>query len=373
MRSLGNLLLYLAVAFSGSGFGDESKRLSVKLKDSEALVEESTIRWLDNTRVFFRGYDQNRIREAGQPIHTNQFSFHIWNVRSSRLTHVDRKMSSLLCVAEGKVAFYAPNPEKPSDDWVLFVGKYGSEKNTRVTRQEVNSRQAWLNPLSCEIHKTEPPWVRLAPTYDDVKFLAATKPMKEEHGFIHVAPGGTNSGVKQGAYEVILYRAADGKKITLFQHSDDNARGVALRLTYVPFIDKYLLAGTTKLVGEGIAPAWLISPSGNVDAIAPTRVPTPGADSYLPTKIGLLYPYVRTSNRLDTTVNGLWLIRGRQIQRIVVGMVRGGTVSPDGCRVAFSHAIHHQAHYGGLENLNKGEAGYTTLKMVDLCADVEAK
>lgn len=363
----------LLIGYTVQGNGSETKNFSADLTDSDALVDDIPMWWIDNHRVFFRGYDQKQRRDSEQPIYTNQYSFYIWDTRSNRLKRVDRPMSNLQCVNEGRVAFYAPDPEQTNGDWVLYVGKYGSEKNTKISRQEINARRAWLNPVSCRIHKTEPPWIRLAPRFDDVRFLAATKPMKEEHGFIYVGPGGSNSGIKQGEYEVVLYRAQDGKNVTLFQHSDDNARGIVLRLSYVPFIEKYLLAGTTKLIGEGIAPAWFVSSSGDVEPITPSKVPTPGADNYLPTRVGLIYPYIRVTDRLDISVNGIWLIRGDQIERIVVGIVRGSIVSPDGCRAAFSHAIHHQAHYEGLASLRRGGFGYTTLKMVDLCSSREAK
>ncbi len=367
------LFLLLVAGCLASIWDAKGVEANVKLIDSNALVDDTSLQWLDNRQVFFRGFKQGGALNDRKPIRTNLYSLHIWDVVSNRLTRVSRMMSNLLCASDGNVAFYAPDPKLPTGDWVLFVGKYGSERNTGITRQAVNSHRAWLNPISCETHTTEPLWIKLSPSYDNVKFLAATKPMKENHGFIHVAPGGTNSSTKQGEYEVIFYRASDGKKITLFQHSNDEARGVALRLSYVPFIDKYLLSGSTKLVGEGIAPAWLISPTGNVQAISPATVPTPGADNYLLSKAGILYPYTRIAGRLDTTLSGLWLIRGREVERVIVGIVRGPVVSPDGCKVAFSHAIHHQAHYGGLENLSKGEAGYTTLKMIDLCVEGRGK
>jgi hypothetical protein len=344
----------------------EASEPAAQLLDSGALVAETSIWWIDSSRVLFHGYDQNQGREQSKPIHKDQFRFYLWDIRSNQLTSVARRVSNIICATEQGVAFYAIRGNSDSE-WTLFAGRFGSEKDTGVTREQVNSRQAWINPVTCDVHKEPPEWVRLAPKYDDVRFLAAVKPMKDEHGFIYVAPGGTNSGVNRGEYEVILYRESDKKRVMLFQHSDSNARGAVLRLSYVPFMDKYLLSGTTKLVGEGIAPAWLVSPHGDVEYIAPANVPTPGADRYLLTKAGLVFPYLRTKDRLDTTINGLWLIRQGRIERVVVGITRGTTVAPNGCRIAFSHAIHHQAYYDGLENLRRGEVGYTTLKMADLC------
>ena len=343
------------------------KASNISLLDSNALVSDLSIWWIDDRRVFFQGYDQNKKSQSGGPWTRDLYAFYVWDTQSNKLARLEKPMSNLVCVNGGLVAYFAPDTGAPTSDWVLYIGKWGQEKKTSVTRSDINAKRVRLNPVSCRVHETDPEWAQFDKVDEDVRFMWAVKPLREEHGFLRVARGGEISGERKGTYELALYSPTRRNPISLLQHSDDRARGLGLRVAYVPFLRNYLLQGTPSTLNRDITPAWLLSPTGELRSIAPATSPTPGIDDYFPVKDGVLFPYTSVTDHIDTSMIGAWLIRKSGIDRLVAGVVQNLAVAPSGCRVAFSHAIHWKAHYDGLASLRQGGRGYTTLKMLDLC------
>jgi len=58
--------------------------------------------------------------------------------------------------------------------------------------------------------------------------------------------------------------------------------------------------------------------------------------------------------------NGLWLLQGDKAQRVIIGNIHGTSVSPDGCRVVFTHAKN-------VEEYLSTKKPYRTIKIINFC------
>jgi len=331
----------------------------VRLFDSNALLSDSaTIWWLDDHRLFFLGQDQGKNKTA-KTWKVEDYQFLVLDLQKNKISPVNRQMTDLLCAEAGKVAFFALDPASNQGDWVLHIGVFGAEKATRVTRKDLSVRRAWLNAVSCRLHRSEPPWVRFA----NETGLDAL-PLKEEHGFLYVGPGGIVSGHKQTDYEIVL-RSPDGRQTVVAQHNNPNGRH--LKASYVPFLRQYVINGTRSNLDKDIAPGWLMTPGGKAEEIALHRPPVPSIYLYRPTRIGVWISASDPMRATDDSAQGAWVIQDSFAKRIVSGVVRQEAVSPNGCKIAFSHASSWKAHYDGIRNLREGGIGYTTLKVANVC------
>lgn len=313
-------------------------------------VHEAT--WIDNVRVVFYGVDQEKIA-AGKPFveyprpqderardSSYRFDQFVWNVQTGVIERPPHPMIGP-CAYNGIVGYVS---EKPSDDpkryW--YFGIYGKEKQRALPEPH------WINPLSCRLYDAEPPWKLNGKDHGRI-------PLLEKHGYIDLGPS------QLGGKRPVLIpheSARDAVKLTPLWNSSR-----PWHYRYVPFADAYLVRSS-----DSLPTAFTMKPNGEL-----TRVLFP-ADS--PKSAGLMY-YTRRgffyynnqgrNNVEDLRTSGGYLLSETGLSRIVAGLLDSVGVSPDGCRVAFSHAPSAKAHYDGIERSRKGGLSVTTMKVVQLC------
>jgi len=114
-------------------------------------------------------------------------------------------------------------------------------------------------------------------------------------------------------------------------------------------------------------PAWYVwPPDGRVEKFClPFGDWSDGGLAQLvPTKVGMYFTvvnFLKSRSLRDPWISGLYQLDDGKAHRVLAGVVRDATVSPSGCKVAFSYAPYTLAE-------RVGTPGTRSLVVVDLCA-----
>ncbi|MBY0246049.1 MAG: hypothetical protein K2Q17_00175 [Nitrospiraceae bacterium] len=318
--------------------------------DSKFPAAEAKLGWIDNERVMFYGYDVGKMTQPGpgEGYPTAAEGLFIWDTGKGAITkYWDIDGPVPLCVFRGQV-FFSKKLKEKNNTWLVVSGPLGKEEQKEVTAG------VSMNGHSCRVSDHRPSWMK----EDKYRRL----PLLEEHGYLDfgipvwVDPSGK-------ATPIVLYKpdSKNGIELPLA------GRQVQFHVTYVEFADVYLLKGEQRT--SDAIPIWLLKPDGIV-----TKVLEPTGKSwekmgwghfYL-TKKGLLLTGGRGDYGNVGTTGG-YLLESGNPTRIIVGFVRNAVVSPDGCKMAFVHALHSQAEADSAKALREGRPGTRTLKIIDLC------
>jgi len=132
---------------------------------------------------------------------------------------------------------------------------------------------------------------------------------------------------------------------------------------YIPWANQYLVIGNPG--GDAkVVPAWYVRRDGSTTEVKWPAGEWQAASNYLPTRRGLLV-WAKTGS---PAVYGHFLLTGGVATRIAPGFYwKGESVSPDGCKVAFRHALNREDEAKGYREWKAGRPA-NTLRMIDVCA-----
>ena len=270
--------------------------------------------WLDNQHIIFTS--TKSLHPEATPLKVK-----ILNVETGKVTPTE--YDAIICARSG-VAMYAT--EISFENWNYFRGSFLSEKpysapgqNMRV---EANIRCDWTSNAS--LKKMELLGESYLESFDD------------RHAIFYRKPGEPG----------------------LVLPSNENISEVV----YSEYLDTYLLrmAFTAPRTHDVVA-FWTLSRKGEIKKIQfSKKLPKGRFEPYL-VKSGYLASYqadpLPGSDRFSSA---LYLVRDNKVVRLAGGSILGLHVSPDGCRVAFSHAENIKDRFGPALPKN-------TIKLINVC------
>jgi hypothetical protein len=305
--------------------------------------------WIDNERVLFLG------SEDGKPAVKEHEALLVWDTTKKAVTLQKRNISSL-CYRNGIVLLgqKIDNPAGGPWKYRFFLGPLGEEQ---LQKKEGIDR---LDHLNCRI-------VEKFPGQDQGHF---GRYLLDGHGYLDY--GETRPSDLRANPPVVLVKEGASKGIAL----PFGIRQVE-SLEFYSFKGAYLLYGwfldsSTRIVKSPWPntvphPLWWLMPEGTVsEVLIPPGVWNSGGSlRFTPTMKGVLATYHGgTKSDHDPGTQGIYLIRENEVARTIIrGFVAHVGVSPDGCRVAFSHAPNYEA------DRRPNGKNRRTLKMIDLCSE----
>jgi hypothetical protein len=161
----------------------------------------------------------------------------------------------------------------------------------------------------------------------------------------------------------VLYRnaRAPGKEIPIPVRIDNDTWVTA----YLPWADEYLVVGRW---GSNLKPnpAWYLNSKGEVKEVKWPEGEWTASAPYVPTRVGLL-AWASKRTGPDSFSRGHYLIKDGKATQIAVGYFWKGTaVSPNGCKIAFRHAVNSKDEALGYQAWKAGGAA-NTLRTIDVC------
>ncbi len=309
--------------------------------------------WIDNDRVVFFGEDPRK-RIPGKPLAgpssgprspNSQEDQFVWNTTQNSLRRTPRLMSNL-CAHKGMVSFVTEEPPK-SRNRFWYYGPWGKEKKHTY----LDIHWYWRNPHSCKYYDIEPAWKRWARERQ-----RATAPLLESHGFIDLGAITTTDRSRW----ILVVPGDPPSQVPI--KSLWGALQPEVPRTYVTHEDAYTFSSSRKPVD-----GYLLKGNGDLFKAAFPQDSPPSNGAMLYTKKGFFYYSLATKNDRDTSTIGGYLLEGEKLTRVVVGTLFAPGVSPDGCKLAFGHAVSDKAHYDGIAARQRGGLGNTTVKMINVC------
>lgn len=316
----------------------QAKEPPYRILDSGVWASTSAvIYWIDNERVIFMTVkDNDRLRKGTGPFHLS-----IWEVGKGIKRYTDDFSAVNVCVSDETIY----RTQKDAKGNVQhFYGKLGAEKPIAAPKN------GYLDPMNCRLH--------------DVDQLMAERGNRainfllDRHGYLYKgALRGQESLIND---YVLLYRPGEKKPVTLsLRRSDIHG------LYYYKFKDAYYIDGLLRsnaATGKIEVTRWLY-PDGRVEEVSIPSGPWVGGTAELfPTRMGIFITLVGYKSPKDPGPGGGYLVQGTKYVKVIDGLISGVAVSPDGCKIAFSHAPYDLADIP-----SSNDPGRRTLKMINFC------
>lgn len=319
------------------------------IKDSKVPVDEQTRPvWLNNSQVIFMGYEldpANPPKQVGLAWEIPQ-GVYVWHLEKGTAARDHSWDGTNSWCVSGEFRSYHRLRAGTDKTYDLVQGKAGEEQV-----QPLPARH-WFNKNSCHHYDARPQWV------DERRVRRA---LLEEHGYLDFGPWANAD--RSDAARILFYRPNEKEPLVL----PLNPNRVQNLFDYVEFENAYLLESQRQTTYA--APVWLLKPDGTVTKIfEPTGKAWEwmGWGHYQLTKKGLFL--VGGTGKYDQVgTTGGYLLTGDELKRLISGFVRNVSVSPNGCKIVFVHAMHSQAEADSVKALRQGKPGTRTLKMIDLC------
>lgn len=301
--------------------------------------------WFDNERVLFLGSG------TSTPIGQDDTWLLIWNTKTNTVTKYKQHVLDF-CFYDGVIQYrtVAREPETGKRTWTFYRGKFNEE----LVDQTADRKEDKLN---CR-------YISVWPTFTQGK---THRILHELDGYLVLDQAATN--VKFENYPLLYLKAKDKQAIALPFH-----RYEADQVAYAPFARAYFLYplsyfkdGTHIVSWPPNIPliTWWLSPQGNVEkGEIPLGPWTKGGLRIYPTKEGVFLVNRHSRSDRDPGEAGGYLIQGATVKKLISGVLTDiSAVSPDGCRIAFSHAPSQNSDRFDAKN-------HRRLKMIDICETV---
>ena len=302
--------------------------------------------WLDNERVLFLG------GEHGKSVSREHAALLIFDTTKNSVTIQKQNISSL-CYRNGVVLLGQKVDQPAGGPWKykFFRGPLGNEQPQK------KENKGLLDPLNCRVVEKAAGHAR----------GRIGRYLLEGHGYLDL---GEKHAAPRMNPPVVFFKDVPAQEIAL----PFGVRQIE-RIEYYDFKNAYFLYGWFFHASTGVVtspwpkavphPVWWLTPDGAVTQVMiPPGVGNAGGSvQFTPTTKGVLVTYHggAKSNR-DPGAQGVYLVSNSETtQKVISGHVVRIGVSPDGCKVAFSHAPNAEADRPDDKNRR-------TLKMIDLCS-----
>lgn len=300
--------------------------------------------WLDNERVLFLGSG------TSMPIGQDDAWLLIWDTRKNTITKYKQHVLDF-CFHDGVIQYrtVAREPETGKRTWTFYRGKFNEE----LIDQTVDRKKDKLN---CR-------YIFVWPTFTKGKTHAI---LRNGDGYLVLDEKDPNA--KFGNYPLLHQKGENQEPIRL-----PFRRYQADRVEFYSFKGAYFLAPSSYFIeetGTHLTPwpsnvplfTWWLLPNGKSEKVEiPLGSWTRGGLRFYPTREGVFLVNRHSRSDRDPGNAGGYMVKGKDVRRVISGVLTDiSTVSPDGCRVAFSHAPMP-------ENDRFDAKNKRTLKMIDVC------
>jgi len=320
--------------------------------DNEAFV------WLDDRRIAFissRSFRHNA--------DTSQHTLVIWNVGEQPRLFRER-VTGLRCFDNKELGYWRFNKLQPAEGFKGGLGKELPWDNLACKRY----RRNFITPLlgrGCEcLDGSNEPWV----TRNAI-------PLQPGHGWIDL--GADWQPVAPLGNLPVTYHTSTGGAVSMPFKSRE-----WISISFHPFRNAYFIEGQyfNPQTKGGVIPwpknlpryAWWLEPDGKVtEVVIPPAMQNKRGywDELVPTKLG-----IATMSRggeksdHDPGEQGVYLINGGHVEKILDGTVDRMGVSPNGCRLAVANAPNN-----AIDHLGEYDKQFRTMKVIELCKSQEGK
>lgn len=327
-------LLIVTVAFVTivsfcAGCGKKTESHGYKIVDSGAWVFmsglEKTI-WLDNDRVV--SVSNKTLSPGPDPRFLT-----VWNTSTGKVD-LSHEITGLICGRNGQIMFAAK-------DKTTGIPKHyrGSLENPK--------EHPMPNP---DMHLDDIFYCDWVPKVNPDNF-PQTKKLRGNNHLKIVEPKTSTSKGKAFYYE---HLEAEGKELPIYP--------LSCRFTYSEFLDAYMVDnGMYEPSNPERGLFRILERSGNIRDVPIPETMLKGRQYIYPLKNGYLSECDEgkqlTGNPFD---DGLLLLRGEKVTRLIVGIIEGVSISPDGCKAAFIHARNSNEYFSQ-------KKPYRTVKFINFC------
>lgn len=353
------LLIRPVAAFEFSGpFPDRDYPFPVKDSEVEVQVDEATVvEWIDNERVIFSALKpgeprlQGKAYQADRQDHFAPGRVVVWNTRTDDIK--DLGEGKLYCAYRGYVSYYweTPNPATGQPEPWFKKGMYGQEIVMPGYRE--GNPPKHQDKFTCVIF--DGPRTATAPEY-------WTYQLRVQDGILAAA----QKGKSNPRTDPVLWVRPDGSRQPLAMAWPE-MQGA----WWEDWAGVYLLRQLVHQNAQAVLP--VLFPDGTVQ-----RLPlSPAFSAVLSSRLAALTRrgIVLTNDAIwegalfpNKFTSGIYLLRDGKVVRLTDWIVgnerasfdnthRGLAVSPDGCKIAFKHAI------------GEPRKAHHTIKMIDLCQE----
>jgi len=174
------------------------------------------------------------------------------------------------------------------------------------------------------------------------------------------------ANVKFENYPILYYKSANQETIPLpfRRYEADRVNYYTFRQAYFLYPASYFTQGTHLTPWPQHVPLyiWWLFPDGKIDKIEiPLEAWAKGGLTFYPTLEGVFVINKHSRSDRDPGNAGGYLVQGTTVKKLVSGVLTDvSAVSPDGCRIVFSHAPSQDADRFDAKN-------HRRLKMIDIC------
>ncbi len=355
------LVALIILVLQGCERGVEEKREnagSYPILDSKFGASDKQVYWLDEDRVIFYGYEGPKPKNE-EELGKLKYAIYIWDTKNNQVRKYDNGAG--LCYQDGYIYYsfpqdYVKDPSKKhSESWkeglfgneVAYIKQYNAEEGKDWYKNYERSE------ISCKVSKR--------PATMQGRYWI---PLLEGDGYLDA---GKDNVIHPSEWEQTKYIRGDDVEITLPIKDAEDYNEVS----YIDHKKAYLMHNSSwkkDWVAMRCIPIWWLQKSGSItrECVSINKLPSnqlsrldqggAGSRAY-PTARGTIFLFGTSSDRWDA-----YLLRDDTSEKVVSGLIWGMSVSPNGCRIAFSYARNWGAvHFSG--------RGQRTLMMMDFCRE----
>lgn len=298
--------------------------------------------WLDNEQVLFLGSGTSK------PIVKDDEWLLIWDTKKNGISKYKQHVVNF-CYRDGVIqyALVARQPESGKRMWTYYRGKLNEEAIDQTPDRKEDK-------LNCR-------YISAWPKFPHGKALTI---LREQDGYL--VRDETEKNVKFENYRILYYKADTKDTIPLpfRRYEADRVDYFSFKDAYFLYPSSYFKDGSHILSWPPTIPlfTWWIYPSGKLEKVEIPLGPwTKGGLKFYPTREGVFLVNRHSRSDRDPGDAGGYLIHGTTVRKLISGVLTDvSAVSPDGCRVAFSHTPSQHAD-------RSDESNRRTLKMIDVC------
>jgi len=335
------LVLAVLLAMGGCQAGNEEAGPYPILDSGFPASTIDKLYWLDDDRVIFVSYGPKpkSVQEAEK--NPRVPGIYIWDTRTNKVTPYKHSAEDL-CFSDGYILYaVTQTPYDPSYRTKWYGGPMGGEKE--FSPHSATDRDYLFNPYTCR-------WVE-RPEYAQPDIKQFKQPLRDGDGWLIEDPV---------AKEWIWYRP-DGRIVrTGIPHS-------VLRVEWQEHADAYffqLMPSGDQVLKTDCIRYWWLKPEGAIqsrcqDIRDVKKIDRRSGVSLYPSKKGMLFGAGNTESHRPGSAGIYELLQGGP-RRIANGGLEKTALSPDGCKIAYTHVPFSEAR-------RIGAPGDVILKMFNLC------
>lgn len=316
------------------------------VRESGVRVQYMTsVFWMDNRRVIFVGFAHKRSPNDEGP---EKPGIYIWDTKTGELTEYRWPIRGGLCYSNGYIN-YSLRWDRAADTVYLMEGPLGNERSVAWNPKRDRGR-TFPDRINCK----RDTYLR----YDADEPKRSILPLKSGEGYVDF--GLAHASKPTNAY---YYSGVGAKPVEL----PFNRESVSWSLAeYFRFKGAYLL--WDHVLPDNIRrpwnatdclPAWWLNSDGTTEELCIPSGPWSRRFASVlvePTKRGFfIVSHGFSPDGAPGVAGGYLVAQGGRARKVISGYVETASVSPNGCRLAFSHAT------------KSIPVALRTLKVVDVC------